>query len=238
MSSYWCPRNDGSFENSVLGKALDQTDSSPRLTYVLRPNPSRFNANAAYNPLSAVETPPATVLDTASSRGGGFDSQDSASEVEYIHPSDFDDDTSEVGSLMNSIPDMRESSLLPPITQQTLALELHDPSPAPSLVIPTSAFQSLTLHEADEEDEVEVTPRPRVPRRVTRNVARLARSRSRSRSSPSRSPSSARWRVPLPSLSIPGPSNSPLFIRPRVPRPSRPLTLSTKPRTLWSFVYE
>lgn len=224
----------------ILGKAQDHADSSSRFTYILRPNPSRFNANATQNPLSAFETPPATVLDTASSRGGAFDSQDSASEINHEHHSDFEDDVSDVGSLTRSIPDMREASLLPPITQQMLALQLeeHGPSPAPSLAIPTSALQNFTLNEADEEDGAEVTPRPRAPRRMARDIARIARPRSHSTSSPSRSPSSVRRRVPLHSLSIPGATNSLPFIRRRFQGTKRLSTISTKSRTLWSFVYE
>lgn len=250
---------------AILGKDDTPSDSSSRLTYILRPNPSRFGAGDGHGPLSSLDTPPTTILDSASSRNGALDSQDSATDDTGAEPflsSDYDDDMSDdtPGSLANSIPDLRDSAILPPITQQALA-QAQSPAQTPTktqayrpsrlaatssspLAVPTQAMQSLTLNEADVEDDtdgVETTPRPRAARRTARNVARMVRTtRSRSRSSPSRSPSAIHWRTPLPSLAVPTDADGvSLALRaPGRPTIQRDGAGSAKHHhTLWSFVY-
>lgn len=187
-----------------------------------------------------------------------MDSQDSVTDGTGTDPffsSDYDDEMSDEspGSLTNSIPDLRDSGVLPPITQQTF-IQPQTPtrsyrpsrlaaSSSSPLAVPTQALQSLTLNEADIEDDadgMDATPRPRVARRVTRNAARMARTtRSRSRSSPSRSPSGIRWRAPLPATTMPASADGvPIALRaPGRPTAQRDVAGAANQQTLWSFIY-
>lgn len=243
-----------------LGKA-DNKDNSPRLTYILRPNPSRLAALQASSsaPHHSLDTPPTTDFDSASSIGGvgEFSTQDSASDAETNHSyyldtesegtGDIDDDAagsmSETSGMANSIPDLRDSMTLPPITQHTLRTR--------SSLVPTDDLQALSLsHDDGEDDEnvgdttltqAEARQMPLAhksrPRRLPRSGLRPSRMGMRSSSSsPSRSPSVHRRRregrsdgIALPLMGI-----------------GKKARLSgvgmggsdDRGKTLWSFVYE
>lgn len=228
------------FAMTIAGKAQGPDDTSSRLTYILRPNPTRMNgAGGVTLHMASLDTPPATELDSASSMAF-----DSSQETDYAWseehsdypPSDADDsfedlvevdgaETSEsfveAGSLSSSIPDMRASLTLPPITQHTtLRPQARSPSSIPSSIpheadsegsepsmfrtpLPIRALNMLSIN--DEEDFASLailaqggetptrTPRPRIQTSATQSQRRSRLAiRSSSRRSNSLSSSPSR----------------------------------------------
>src|ERR1700694_5764553 len=98
------------------GKPSPEIDGAARLTYLLRPDPSRINAASINIAQRDLDTPTASELDAASSRVLSS-VIDSASDYAPSEATEFDlsdiDSVSDLGSLSNSIPDMRESLVLP-----------------------------------------------------------------------------------------------------------------------------
>jgi hypothetical protein len=107
----------------LSGKA--DSDSSSRLTYILRPNPTRMNGGGGISVhLAALDTPPPTERDSASSLGSDSDIDAWSDQRSNYPPSEADEDEEckvidGDSSLANSISEMRAGLTLPPIIQRT-----------------------------------------------------------------------------------------------------------------------